>query len=173
MITIEAQAQLQGGNRRADGGGFNCKQCLPNALARSPCGLLYAGLVQPRDRYRMQARLLPNAAAALALLVSPLCGCSVVGMGFDKYDGRWVANVPPAGDCCPTHVVLDVDGHEIVGSVEDCNGVASLKGTVQDSGHATVDMSGKQGTVQFSGVNFTATVPNDRCGRAVVGNRGG
>jgi hypothetical protein len=94
-------------------------------------------------------------------------------MGFDKYDGRWVANVPPAGDCCPSRVVMDVDGHSLVGSVEDCTGVAGIKGKVQDSGQATLDMNGKSGSAQFNGVNFTASVPSDRCGRAVVGNRGG
>jgi hypothetical protein len=120
----------------------------------------------------MQARL-PLIAAALALCTAPLCGCSMVGMGFDKYDGRWVANVPPSGNCCPSRVVLDVDGHGLTGSVEDCNGVTTVSGKVADDGQAALNGGGGHGSVQFSGVNFTASIPGDRCGRAVVGNRGG
>ena len=116
----------------------------------------------------MQARSFLRPLAAAALLAAPLCGC-----GFDKFDGRWVANVPPTGDCCPSRVIMDVDGHEMQGSVEDCNGVATMEGRVDGQGQATLHMHGQQAPVTFSGVNFTTTVPSDRCKRTVVGNRGG
>ena len=116
----------------------------------------------------MYSRFLPRAAAGAALLAAPLAGC-----GFDTYDGRWVANVPPTADCCPSRVVMDIDGHEMQGSVEDCTGVTPMEGRVDKQGQATLHMQGKQSTATFTGVNFTTTIPNDRCHREAVGNRGG
>lgn len=112
-------------------------------------------------------------AAAVAMLAAPLGACRTVGLGFDTYDGRWVANVPPAGNCCPSRVVMDVDGHKFQGSVEDCDGVTGIEGHVEDGGQGTLHMQGQQAPVKFSGVNFTTVVPQDRCHRTVVGNRGG
>ncbi len=116
----------------------------------------------------MHVRFFLRSVAGAALLAAPLGGC-----GFDKYDGRWVANVPPAGTCCPSKVVLDVDGHEVQGTVSDCNGVSGMEGHVDGSGAATMHQHGQTSQVTFSGVNFTTTVPSDRCGRTVTGNRGG
>jgi hypothetical protein len=116
----------------------------------------------------MRSRVLPRVAAVTALLAAPLAGC-----GFSTYNGRWVANVPPAGGCCPSRVVMDVDGHEVQGSVEDCNGVTSMEGRVNDQGQATLHMHGQTSQATFNGINFTGPVPNDRCGRTATGNLGG
>ncbi len=128
---------------------------------------------QPGDRPRMPPRQFLRSAAAVALLAASLGGCSTVGLGFDKYDGRWVANVPPSGNCCPSRVVMDVDGHKFQGSVEDCNGVTVLEGHVENDGQATLHMKGQSAPVKFSNVNFSTVVPLDRCHRTVMGNKGG
>ena len=109
-----------------------------------------------------------RAAAALALAAGPLAGC-----GFDRYDGRWVANVPPSANCCPSRVVMDVDGHKFQGAVENCDGVTAMEGHVDAQGQATAHMQGKTSAVTFSALNFSGPVPGDRCGRQMVGNRGG
>jgi hypothetical protein len=111
--------------------------------------------------------------AAAAMVFAPLAGCRTVGLGFDTFDGRWVANVPPSGNCCPSRVVMDVEGHKFDGSVEDCDGVTGLEGHVEDDGQAVLHMKGQSAPVKFSAVNFSTTVPLDRCHRAVMGNRGG
>ena len=121
----------------------------------------------------MPPRNFLRSAAAVALLAASLGGCSTVGLGFDKYDGRWVANVPPSGNCCPSRVVMDVDGHKFQGSVEDCNGVTVLEGHVENDGQATLHMKGQSAPVKFSNVNFSTVVPLDRCHRMVMGNKGG
>ena len=105
---------------------------------------------------------------AACLLTAPLAAC-----GFDKFDGRWVANVPPTAECCPSHVLVDVDGHKFSGSVDDCNGTQILEGHVDGQGQATLHTQGKTADVKFAGVNFTTTLPGDRCRRVVTGNRGG
>jgi hypothetical protein len=118
-------------------------------------------------------RVFSSGVAALAILAAPLGACSTVGLGFDKFDGRWVANVPPAGNCCPSRVVMDVEGHKFQGTVEDCDGVTALEGHVDDNGQGTLHMKGQQAPVKFSGVNFSTVVPLDRCRRTVMGNLGG
>jgi hypothetical protein len=117
-------------------------------------------------RHQFQAAILRLSAAAL--LAAPLGGCS-----FDKFDGRWVANVPPAGNCCPSRVVMDVDGHKFNGSVEDCDGATTMQGHVDAQGNAKLHLHGQDAAVHFGDVNFTTTLPNDRCQRPVLGNRGG
>lgn len=105
-----------------------------------------------------------------------LCLCLILPLGacgFDKYDGRWTANVPPAPNCCPMRVVLDVDGHKVTGSYEDCDGAAPLGGHVNGAGTATLHAQGRATQVQFTDVNFQTAIPADRCKRAVEGNRGG
>jgi hypothetical protein len=105
-----------------------------------------------------------------AVVASPLGGC---GISFDRYDGRWVANLPPAHDCCPTRVVMDIDGHKITGQSEDCHGVLAVGGKVDAQGTARITVAGAKGTANFSGENFDGALPGDVCGRHMVGNRGG
>jgi hypothetical protein len=117
-------------------------------------------------------RPLPHAAllrlSAGALLTAALAGCS-----FDKFDGRYVANVPPAGNCCPARVVMDVDGHKFTGTVEDCDSAVPLQGHEDKGGNGVIHVAGKDGTVHFTDINFTASLPTDRCKRPIVGNKGG
>lgn len=108
-----------------------------------------------------------RAPVILALLL-PLAGC-----GFDKFDGRWTANVPPAATCPPLRVVLDVDGHKITGTYEDSDGAGPLGGHIDASGSATLHSQGRSTTAHFTELNFQTTIPADRCKRPVAGNRGG
>jgi hypothetical protein len=115
----------------------------------------------------MRSRHLLHAVCCI-VLAAPLGACS-----FDKYDGRWVANVAPTAKCCPMRVVMDVDTHKFTGSVEDCDGAQVLSGHVNGKGDATLHMHGQNAEVHFGDVNFTTSMPNDRCHRPIVGNRGG
>lgn len=105
---------------------------------------------------------------AVPFLLLPLAGC-----GFDRYDGRWVADVPPRANCCPVRVALDIDGHQVAGTAEDCNAVQPIRGKVSDQGSAALTVAGKPATAHFAGDNFETALPTDACGRKVVGNRGG
>ncbi len=108
----------------------------------------------------------------LTILMS-LCALPVGACGFDRYDGRWVADVPPAQNCCPTRVVMDIDGHKISGQTEDCHGVLAVGGKVDGQGGAHITVAGVAGTATFNGENFDASLPGDACHRRVLGNRGG
>lgn len=70
-------------------------------------------------------------------------------------------------------VVMDVDTHKFTGSVEDCDGAVPMAGHVKDNGDALLHMHGQDTLLHFTDVNVTGTVPNDRCKRPIVGNRGG
>jgi len=104
----------------------------------------------------------------LLALGLPLGACS-----FDRYDGRWVADVPPGRNCCPTRIVMDIDGHKVRGSAEDCHGVDQISGKIDAQGTARISLGGAPGNVSFAGENFQALVPGDACKRQMVGNRGG
>jgi hypothetical protein len=84
-----------------------------------------------------------------------------------------VADLPPAGNCCPTRVVMDVDGHKITGQTEDCHGVVQLGGKVDAQGAAHINVAEAKGTATFKGENVDAVLPGDSCHRRFVGNRGG
>ncbi len=103
-----------------------------------------------------------------ALLAAPLGAC-----GFDRYDGRWVADVGPGRDCCPTRIAMDIDGHKIKGVTEDCHGVLQVGGKIESDGTAHITVAGDKGTAHFAGESFDAVLPGDRCARHVIGNRGG
>lgn len=108
------------------------------------------------------------------LLALPLAGCGMAGIGgMDKFDGRWVADVGPRPGCCPVRVVLDVDGHGLAGSAEDCHGIQTITGHVERDGSALLKVGGKPGHLNFSGEDFAAPLPGDACGRVARGNRGG
>ncbi len=104
----------------------------------------------------------------MSLGALPLSAC-----GLDRFDGRWVADVPPAENCCPTRVVMDIDGHKISGQTEDCHGVLAIGGKVDARGAARITVAGAPGNATFTAENFDASLPGDACHRRAVGNRGG
>ncbi len=110
--------------------------------------------------------------ALTLLLATAACGVAGVG-GFDRYDGRWVADVAPRVGCGSLRVAIDVDGHQLSGSAESDQGVLQIKGRVDDHGTAAITEDGKPGRLRFAGENFTTRLPGDACGREVTGNRGG
>jgi hypothetical protein len=101
-------------------------------------------------------------------LAAPLGGC-----GFEKYDGRWVADIGPTANCCPARIYMDVDGHKITGQSEDCHGIVLVGGKIDEHGVAHVNAGGAKGTIDFNAENFDSVLPGDVCKRRMVGNRGG
>ena len=104
-----------------------------------------------------------------------LAGCGTVNSvvsPFGKYDGRWVANLPAHSEaCCPSRLVLDVDGHKISGETTDCRGTHGLVGKVDRGGGATLRLENATGTAQFGGEIFSASLSS--CPLAINGSHGG
>jgi hypothetical protein len=109
---------------------------------------------------------------AAALLLACCSTVSHVVSPFGKYDGRWVANLPAHSEaCCPSRLVLDVDGHKVSGETTDCHGTHGLVGKVDRAGAATLTMEGASGGAQFGGENFSARLSS--CPLAIDGSHGG
>jgi len=92
-----------------------------------------------------------------------------------SFDGRWIADLPIQGGCQAAHLVIDVRGQRISGTVTNSGVSYPVTGTLSNGGSGRIQINGSDansGTIRFSATEFAAQYMNASCGlRAVVGRR--
>ena len=91
------------------------------------------------------------------------------------YDGKWIADIPPQGQCNGTSTMTMVvaDG-AIAGQVHNFapNDVGSFTGNVDQDGNGTFLVNGQySGTMKFTRDHFEANWQNNKCNRHAEGDR--
>jgi hypothetical protein len=114
----------------------------------------------------------PTSASQPAQRISPTQGI------LSTYDGQWVADVPPAGNCPAAHMEIEVRSGVIRGTVTDSAGAFPVKGRINEDGsgamilHRAFNKNAFAGVVRFSANQFD--VDYDPCGtRHAIGHRTG
>jgi hypothetical protein len=88
-----------------------------------------------------------------------------------RYDGRWIANVPPQGRCPASRMTLDVRGSSIRGTVVSIFGSFPIMGSLTDRGVGTIQIVQMGGRISFSKNHFIADYFNTCGPRRAVGTR--